>query len=270
MSKRLPISDTLSAETIKKGLKASCFGQDVKYLPSTESTNLVAKKLAQEGAQEGILIIADYQVQGRGRLNRKWWSLPGENLLFSLVFRPPFSISHTFRLTMVSSLAVALAIRQEAGLDALIKWPNDVYINGKKVSGILSELEVEDEQLRYVIVGIGINVNSNPSIQPEIRDVATSISMELGRSFSRLKLLKVILGLIEHHYQVLKKGDFSSLKVSWDTLSLISGKKVKVVSKGCLQEGIAESIDEEGFLILRNYSGKSSRIVSADVSLSLV
>ena len=261
---------TLSVENIKEGLETGCFGQEICYLSSTDSTNLVARQLAQEGAREGTLVITDYQTQGRGRLKRSWWSPPGENLLFSIIFRPSFEVTHTFRLTLLSSLAVAEAIRQETGLETLIKWPNDIYLKGKKVSGILSELGVKGEQLQYVIVGIGINVNSDPSTHPEIKEIATSISMELGQSFSRLKLLKVILNLMERYYHILKRGDFNSLKKTWDALSLIKGKAVKVVSKDDLKEGIAESVDEEGFLILRDYSGKRSRIVSADVSLSLV
>ena len=270
MKGQILISDSLSAESIKEVLKTERFGQEVTYLPSTASTNLVAKKHAQQGAPEGSLIITDYQTKGRGRLERRWWSPPGENLLFSLIFRPPFEITQTFCLTALSSLAVAEVIRQETGLEALIKWPNDIYIRGKKVSGILSELGVKDEQLQYVIVGIGINVNSDPSTHSEIRDIATSISMELGRSFSRLRLLKVLLELIESYYHVLKKGDFSLLRHTWDSLSLIKGKRVKVVSREYIQEGVAESIDKEGFLILRDCAGKRTRIISADVSLSLV
>ena len=264
------MDNTLSVENIKEGLETSCLGREINYLLSTDSTNLVAKKLAQEGAKEGTLVITDYQTKGRGRLERSWWSPPGENLLFSLIFRPPFEVTHTFRLTLISSLAVAEAIRQETGLETLIKWPNDIYLKGKKVSGILSELGVKDNQLQYVVVGIGINVNSDPSIHPEIREIATSIRLERGKNLSRLRLLKVILELTERYYRILKRGDFSSLKKTWDALSLIEGKKVQVFSKDDLKEGIAESIDGEGFLILRDYSGKRSRIVSADVSLSIV
>jgi BirA family biotin operon repressor/biotin-[acetyl-CoA-carboxylase] ligase len=270
MKDQLRVNDTLAVENIKEGLDTSCFGQEISYLSSTESTNLVARQLAQEGAREGTLVITDYQTQGRGRLKRSWWSPPGENLLFSLIFRPPFEATHTFRLTLISSLAVAEAIRQETGLEALIKWPNDIYLKGKKVSGILSELGVKGEQLQYVVVGIGINVNSDSSTYPEIKEIATSLSLELGKRFSRLKLLKAILELIERYYHVMQRGDFNSLKHTWDALSLIKGKKVKVVSKDEFKEGVAESIDEEGFLILRDYSGRKSRIVSADVSLSLV
>ncbi len=267
---QLLVSDTLSVEAIKEGLKTACFGQAVRCLSSTESTNLVARELAQGGAQEGTLVITDYQTRGKGRLERKWWSPPGENLLFSIIFRPPFEVSHSFRLTVISSLAVAHAIKQETGLEALIKWPNDIYIKEKKVSGILSELGVYDGQLHYAVVGVGININSNPSTYPEIRDTATSVCRELGQDFPRLRLLKVILEMIERYYCRLTKGDFSSLRQTWDALSLIKGKKVKVVSSGLVQEGIAESIDEDGFLMLREYSGARKRIVSADVSLSLV
>lgn len=269
-TQQLLADDNLSAKTIREGLKTACFGQEVQYLASTESTNLTAKKLAHRGGREGLLVITDYQTRGRGRLERRWWSPPGENLLFSLIFRPPFEMNQTFRLTVLSSLAVAESIRRETGLEALIKWPNDVYIKGKKVSGVLSELEVKDEQLQYAIVGIGINVNSDPSIDHEIRDIATSISLELRQSFSRLKLLRVILELIEHYYHVVKEGDFISIRKHWDALSLIKGKKVKVVSRGNIQEGIVESFDKDGFLILRDYSGKRERIISADVSLSFV
>ena len=256
----LMANDDLSAKTIKESLRTVFFGQEVHYLASTESTNLTAKKIAQRGGNEGTLVVSDYQTEGKGRLDRKWWSPPGENLLFSLIFRPPFKIDQTFRLTVLSSLAVARAIRRESGLEAFIKWPNDVYIKGKKVSGILSELGIKDGQLEYVIVGIGINVNSDPSIDREIRNVATSISVELKRSFSRLTLLNVILELIEHYYHILAEGNFISIRKHWDTLSLIKGKRVKVVSRGNIQEGIAESFDEDGFLILRDCSGKRSGI----------
>ena len=243
MSDTLVATDDLSAATIKEGLETVCFGQETIYFPSAGSTNLVAKERAQRGAKEGTLVITDYQTQGRGRFERRWWSPPGKNLLFSLIFRPPLKITQTFRLTVISSLAVAEALREEAGLEALIKWPNDVYVKGKKISGILSEVGIEDEQLQYVIVGIGININSDPSTHSEIRDIATSLSLELGQSFPRLRLLKVILMLIERYYYFLKKGDFNSLRQTWDALSLIKGKKVKVGSRGHIQEGIAESFD---------------------------
>ena len=270
MKDQLLMSDALSAESIRKGIHTVCFGREVMYLPSTESTNLIARKLAREGAKEGTLVVADYQTQGRGRLERSWWSPPGENLLFSVIFRPPFEVVHSYRLTVVSSLAVAHALRQATGLEALIKWPNDIYINAKKVSGILSELGIEDNRLRYVIMGIGININSNPPAFPEISEIATSLYVELGREFPRMRVLKYILELMERYYHLLKEGNFNSLRKAWDELSLIKGKKVKVVSSGFMEEGIAESLDDEGFLILRELSGERKRIVSADVSLSLV
>jgi BirA family biotin operon repressor/biotin-[acetyl-CoA-carboxylase] ligase len=263
-------SDNLSVEAIKTRLQTSCFGKEVIYLPSTTSTNRVAKEAAQKGMQEGTLVITEHQTEGRGRLDRTWRSTPGKDLLFSLIFRPSLTITETFRLTVVSSLAIAEAIRQETGLEALIKWPNDIFIKGKKIAGILSEVSGTSERLEYVIVGIGINVNSNPVVYPEIHDKATSLRREFKQDFPRLELLVTILERIETYYQRLHEGDFSSLKNRWDTLSLIINKSVSVKSMGSAYEGIAESIDDDGILTLRDHTGTRWRIVCADVSLSLL
>ena len=263
-------SDNLSAESIKERLQTSCFGKEVIYLPSTTSTNRVAKKAAQKGVQEGTLIITDHQTEGRGRLDRTWWSPPGKDLLFSLIFRPSLTITQTFRLTVVSSLAIAEAIRQETGLEALIKWPNDIFVKGKKIAGILSEVSGTSETLEYVIVGMGINVNSNPAAYPEIHDKATSLRREFRQDFPRLELLVTILEHIETYYQRLHEGDYSSLKNRWDALSFITNKSVSVKSMGSAYEGIAESIDDDGILTLRDHTGTKWRIVCADVSLSLL
>jgi BirA family biotin operon repressor/biotin-[acetyl-CoA-carboxylase] ligase len=265
----LTFSDTISEDAIRKSLHTACFGQKITFLPTVSSTNLIARKYAREGAAEGTVVVTDYQTGGKGRLERSWWSPPGENLLFSLIFRPSLAITHTFKLTVLSSLAVAEAIRRETALDALIKWPNDVYIRNKKVSGILSELGVSGDRLDYVIIGIGINVNSNPSAAREISTIATSLCEESGRPISRVRLLPVILGLIEQYYDTMKEGNFGAVKRAWEARSLIKGKRVKITSQDSESEGIAESFDQEGFLILCDASGVRRRIVSGDVSLSL-
>jgi BirA family biotin operon repressor/biotin-[acetyl-CoA-carboxylase] ligase len=263
-------SDNLSAGTIKEGLQTSCFGKEVIYLPSTTSTNRIAKEAAQKDMQEGTLVITDHQTEGRGRLDRTWWSPPGKDLLFSLIFRPSLTTTQTFRLTVVSSLAIAEAIRQETGLETLIKWPNDIFIKGRKIAGILSELSGTSEGLEYVIVGIGINVNSDPKDCAEIYQTATSLWRELRQEFPRLQLLTTVLAFMEIYYQQLQAGDFSLLKSRWDTLSLITNRKVSVESRGEVFEGIAESIDDDGVLNLRDHTDTIKQIFCADVSLSLV
>ncbi len=238
MNNQLSRSDTLSAESIKERLQTSCFGQEVLYLPATPSTNREAKETSpKRNGRKERSVITNHQTDGRGRFDRTWWSSPGKDLLFSLIFRPSLKASQTFRLTLLSSLAVAEAIRQETGLDALIKWPNDVYIKGKKISGILSESGIHRDHLEYIIVGIGINVNSTPSKNPEIEERATSLSMELGENFPRITLLTVILKLIENYYRTIQKGDFHSLKKRWDTLSLINHKKVMVETRDACTRG---------------------------------
>ena len=266
---QLTFSDAISEDAIRNSLKTVCFGKKVKFLPVTDSTNLVAKKCAREGAPEGTVVVADYQTGGKGRFERSWWSPPGENLLFSLVFRPLLAITRTFQLTVLSSLAVVEAIRRETGLYAMIKWPNDVYIKGKKVSGILSELGISGDRLDYVVIGIGINVNSDPSTVQEIKDNATSLCAESGRGLSRVKLLSAILGLVEDYYGIMQEDKFYAVKEKWESLSMIKGRRVKITSPDSQSEGIAESFDQEGFLVLCEDSGTRKRVVSADVSLSL-
>ena len=263
-------SDNLSAETIKEGLQTSCLGKEVLYLPSTTSTNRIAKEAAQKDMPEGTLVITDHQTEGRGRLDRTWWSPSGKDLLFSLIFRPSLTTTQTFRLIVVSSLAIAEAIRQETGLETLIKWPNDIFIKGRKIAGILSELSGTNEGLEYIIVGIGINVNSDPKDCAEIYHTATSLWRELRHTFPRLQLLARVLGFLEIYYQQLQAGDFSSLKSRWDTLSLITNREVRVESMGEVYKGIAESIDDDGVLTLRDHTDTIKRIICADVSMSLV
>lgn len=265
-----PVSpDPIAADRIQKALRTDCLGHPVRYMPSTPSTNIIANELAREGAKDGTLVITDYQTHGRGRLERKWISPPGEDLLFSLILRPFLKAARAFQVTAAVSLAVAHAIRQETGLDALIKWPNDIYIRGKKVSGILTELGVCGDQLAYVVAGIGINVNSDPSLHPELRGIATSLKLEAQHHMGRVPLLAAILELLERFYSMLKSGRFQELKTMWDALSLITGRQISIVTGEALHEGIAESVDDDGTLIMRNRSGRTNRFVYGDVSLSL-
>ena len=152
-------------------------------------------------------------------------------------------------------------------MEASIKWPNDILIKGRKIAGILSEMGLAGERLKHVIVGMGINVNSDPSGHPEIGDTATSLRRELGKKHPRLPLLTVILELIARYYQRLGEGDFRSLKQSWDARSAITGRHVRAASMGCITEGLAESIDDDGLLTLLDTAGGRRQIVSADVSL---
>jgi BirA family biotin operon repressor/biotin-[acetyl-CoA-carboxylase] ligase len=254
---------------VKAGLKTSLFGQEVYYYPKIDSTNASARQLAEAGAKEGTLVITDEQLKGRGRLSRSWISPPKKDLLFTLVFRPDLKPLQVFRLTLLSSLAIAEAVERETGLKPRIKWPNDLYLENKKLCGILTELAGEQDRVSYCLLGIGININSDPSIYPEIRDIATSLSQCLKREVPRVQILKAILESMEENYHRLKKEGIAGLREEWNNRSFILGKKVVVSSDKTEEYGIAESIDEDGFLILRDEKGERKRILSGDVSLRL-
>jgi BirA family biotin operon repressor/biotin-[acetyl-CoA-carboxylase] ligase len=183
--------------------------------------------------------------------------------------RPALKPAQTFQITAAASLAIAHAIRQKTGLDALIKWPNDIYLGEKKTSGILTELGIVNNQLTYVIVGIGINVYSDPTLHPDLQKTATSLRLETGRPLARLPLLAAILELLEQFYSRLASGTFRELKTMWDALSLIQGRQITISAGEEVHAGIAESVDDDGTLIVRNRNGETQRFVCGDVSLAL-
>ena len=261
--------DRMTEGRIATALRTTLLGHPARYLPSTDSTNIIAHEAARAGGKDGTLVITDHQTHGRGRLDRKWLSQPGEDLLFSLILRPALAPAQAFQLTATTSLAVAHAIRRETGLDACIKWPNDIYIREKKASGILTELGITGEELAYAVIGIGINVNSDPALHPELRTIATSLLLETGQAVDRLTLLAAILEELEQCYKRLKGGEFDALKIMWDALSLITGRQITIANGDTLHQGVAESVDDDGTLIVRDRNGSASRFVCGDVSLSL-
>ncbi len=259
----------LSPLLIKRGLKTKVLASEIFYYSLLNSTNETAKELASKGAKEGALIVAEEQRRGKGRRERVWLSEGGKNILASIIFRPQLEAGQVFYLTMIASLSIAKAIKEVSGLEARIKWPNDVYLNDKKVCGILTEFSFQKEKINYAIVGIGINVNSDPSIYPEIRSRATSILKETGKEISRVELFKLLLSHMEEGYGFLQKGKLAEIREEWEGLSLLKGKMVKVVSNGEVEKGFYKGIDENGALIIQDLKGERKRIVSGDASLEL-
>lgn len=235
------------------------------YYSSIGSTNDLLKELAAQGAPEGTLVIADEQTAGKGRLDRKWLAPPGTSLLLSLLFRPNLAPNQAQRLTMICSLAIADAIEGLTGLPVDLKWPNDILIWGKKAGGILTELGTTGAYLDYVVVGMGLNVNLAVSTLPELRDMATSLSEELGREVSRLELLWRILGQIETRYNSLSRGE--SPHEDWAARLINLGRQVQVTTPRGVLVGWAEGVDADGALILRTPDGQRKRILAGDVTL---
>ncbi|MFC1903396.1 biotin--[acetyl-CoA-carboxylase] ligase [Chloroflexota bacterium] len=256
------VEDGLSPASITGNLATRFIGQKVIYYPRLTSTMDMARREARKGAAEGSIVLAGEQTAGRGRLKRVWLS-PEGNLALSIILYP--EMLHLPCLVMLASLAVVHAVEEITGLKAQIKWPNDVLINGKKVSGILIESDVRGNTVAYAIIGIGINLNARFSGFPEILPGATSIATELGKEVSRVDMIRCLLVEAEKLYLTLPAGDF--VYREWRDRLVTLGKKVQVKSGDTILEGIAESVAEDGRLLLRHANGNNTTVVAGDVSL---
>ncbi|MFQ5904417.1 MAG: biotin--[acetyl-CoA-carboxylase] ligase, partial [Candidatus Binatia bacterium] len=261
--------DRLWPARIRNALSTEVIGREIVYLPVIDSTNLLAKKLAAEGRPEGTLVLAEDQTQGRGRMGRSWVSPAGENLLFSLILRPALQPVEVFRLTILSSWATAKAIASLLPLTPQIKWPNDILINDRKAGGILIEFAAEQDRVAFVVVGIGLNVNFDPCTHPELAEIATSLAKEEGRKVDRLALLVALLQGLDQGYRLLKEQRFLSIWEEWQSLLMILGRRVRIISGEEIEEGSVEGVDENGALILTDLQGRRKRIYTGDISLRL-
>jgi len=256
------MKESISAEAISNGLESTLIGQRILYYPLTTTTMEIARQEARLGTPEGTVIVAGEQTAGRGRLGRSWLS-PRGNVALSVVLYPRRSLLSS--LIMLASLAVVHCIKAITGLKAEIKWPNDVLINGRKVCGILIENDVQKDKINYSILGIGVNVNLEIADIPEIQSTAASLSQELRRNVSRLNVIRCLLLEIEKLYLALKAGE--SIYEEWRDNLVTLGKKVRVTAGETVSEGIAESVDRDGSLLLRQSDDSLIRIVAGEVTL---
>lgn len=254
--------DSLSPEAITRNLAAKLIGQRVICYPSLLSTMEVAREEAQRGAPEGTVVIADEQTAGQGRMGRVWLS-PGGSVALSIVLYP--DLTYLPSLIMVASLAVVHSIELVTGLKPQVKWPNDILIAGKKVCGILLESSLRGNMVDYSIVGIGVNVNLTPSDLGEFPLPATSLSEELGGEVSRLDLVRQLLLEMDRLYLSLLAG--GSVYEEWRDRLVTLGRQVTVTWGKARYDGIAESVDRDGSLLLRRVDGVLTRIVAGDVTL---
>ena len=255
-------NNSLSSASITKSLGTRFVGQRVIYHPRLTSTMEVAKREARLGAAEGTVVVAGEQTAGRGRMGRLWLS-PKGNIALSIILHP--GLVYLPSLIMLASLAVVHSIEVVTGLKAQIGWPNDVLIKGRKVCGILVESDVQGETVAYAIIGIGMNVNLGISDFPEISSSATSLSGELGREVSLLSMIRQLLVEVERLYQTLLVGE--SVYPEWRDNLVTLGRKVEVSSGNIRYEGIAESVDRDGSLLLRRSDGSLIKVIAADVTL---
>lgn len=259
--------DVLTAEDIRSSLSTSWLGRTVKVMKTVDSTNLEAKRLAEAGASHGTLVTAEEQTSGKGRRGRSWISVPGQGVWMSFVLRPDIELENSSMLTLVAALAVEKGIKDAAGIDGRIKWPNDVLVNGKKVCGILTELSAQMDELNYIVVGIGINANIG-QFPEEVRDKATSLLAETGETVDRTRLLCQVLKHFEHDYEQFKKTeDFSELMEEYNGFLAHFGQEIKVVRGK--DEYICRSggINRRGELRVEDSLGRTQEIFSGEVSI---
>jgi BirA family biotin operon repressor/biotin-[acetyl-CoA-carboxylase] ligase len=248
--------------------KTKVIGRDIRVFEETTSTNDVIEKLARDGVKEGVVVFAESQTRGRGRLGRKWMSPAKRGLWFSVLLRPNLHPQETTRLTVASATALRRAIESQTGLKPEIKWPNDILIHGRKVAGILTELSGELDQVKYVILGIGVDVNlSQGDFPAELRKLATSLKAELGKPVSRPELAVAILRELDHDYARIASGQFAAVADEWEEHGTTIGQEVIIRTGDRRVRGRAESLGEDGALLLRTEHGHLERIIGGDVTL---
>ena len=261
--------DVMSLSELEPLLKTEFIGKNIIYLDSIDSTNIYAKKKAEDPFREGTVVIADEQTVGRGRLGRNWVSTKGKGIWMTIMLKPDIQPSDAPKLSIVAALAVANALRSCCRVNARIKWPNDIVTGGKKLSGILTEMSAEADEIKYVIIGIGINVNMEADdFGQEVSNIATSIRIEKGIPVLRKTLAASVLLEFEKIYKVFEKDacikDFLD---DYKGRSAVLGKEIRLINKKEEITGRAVDISEEGHLVIELADGSLREIMSGEVSI---
>lgn len=260
--------DALTASELAHGLPPRCIGRRIVSLRETESTNLHAFHLADEGAVEGTVVIAETQTGGRGRLGRRWESPPGVNLYCSVIIRPPISPLHASQLTFLSAVAVSRAIEKTTPLRPLIKWPNDILVNGRKVAGLLNEMNAETDTIHCVVLGIGVNINMSREQFPEgLRQPASSLALECCATVDRREFTRTLLSELDTLYDGYLRDGFAAVRDEWLARSMVMGKRVRVSFGEGESSGEVAGIDADGALLLRKGDGSLERVLAGDVTV---
>lgn len=260
-------ADVMTASELAAVLETEWVGKRLAYFDETDSTNVQARRLAEAGAPHGTLVAADCQTAGKGRRGRSWSSPKGEGIWMSLLLRPAFAPACASMLTLVAGMAAVRGIERACGLHPLIKWPNDLVLNGKKICGILTEMSTEDEMIRYVVIGMGINVN-NTEFPEELKGTAASLRMELGREVRRSPIIAETARAFEEYFGIFSRTrDMAGLREAYDSLLVNRDRQVCVLDPRGEYRGRALGIDDQGSLLVEREDGQVSRVISGEVSV---
>lgn len=262
------VPDIIDVAKIKAALETTSFGQVIHYEEQLASTQPVAHQLAQQGAQEGTIVICEQQTAGKGRMLRPWVSEKGKGIWMSVILRPDVPTYKAPQFTLVAAVAVAKAIEDVVDVRPEIKWPNDLLINGYKCTGILTEMQAEPDRINALIMGIGINVNHAAEDFPEeLRPIATSLKMITNKEIDRATLIARILFYLEQYSAAYVADGFTHIKKEWENYSCTLGNRIRVTTLREQFVGQAIEISEEGILSVRLDDGEVKRVYSADITL---
>ena len=263
----LTVPDILSKSEIESRLDGGWIGKQVYFAEEVDSTNTWGKRLAEEGAPHGTLVVADEQTQGRGRRGRSWQSPKGTNISMTLILRPDLEPARASMLTIVMGLSVAQGLKELLKLPVQIKWPNDAVLNGHKLCGILTEMSAQIDYINYVVVGTGINVNL-PEVPEELKDIATSLLIETGHRVNRAEVIGAVLRAFARNYEsFLVRGDLTGLLNAYNEILANRDRQVRVLDPKEPYEGVALGINARGELLVRKADGSISEVYAGEVSV---
>lgn len=254
--------DRLFPFEITRNLNTKFVGKKIHYFDYLSSTMDTAMQLGMQGEPGGALVLAESQTKGRGRLGRNWFSPKYKGIYLSLILRPKILPAVSPVLTLLSAVSICEALKNSAGLEAQIKWPNDVFIHHKKIAGILTEMNAEVDKVNFVVIGIGLNVNND---RKSLIAQSTSVKEQLAEATSRILILQELLRRIEANYFILEDKGAAPIIDKWRNFSLTLGKRVKVYCQNKHIEGSAVDIDQDGSLLIRKDSGLIQKVSSGDV-----
>lgn len=260
--------ERVTADEIRLGLKTEFMGRHIHSEEVVDSTQKVAQRLVLEGAPEGTIVIAEEQLSGRGRMDRKWHSPKYTGIWMSVILRPNLPPAKAPQLTLITAVAVVQTIEEITGMTPEIKWPNDILLKGKKLTGILTEMQADADRIHSIIIGIGINVNQKLEDYPEeLKQIATSIAIEYGKKLERAEIIKVLLVKLEKLYSLYLDQGFYPIKLLWESYAISIGKKITARTITGSIYGQALGITDEGVLMIEDASGKVHHVYSADIEL---
>ena len=258
--------DLMLASEIEKDLSCKWLGSPLECLAEIDSTNARLRQLAEDGAAAGTVVIADRQSAGRGRLGRHWESPANVNFYGSILLRPQIPVQQAPQLTFLSAVAVAETLNQLYQLSARVKWPNDILVSGAKIAGLLNEMNAETEQIHFVILGVGVNLNmSTEQFPEELNYPATSVILETGAAIDRVAFVRAFMQRLDGYYGEFLAEGFGPIRRRWEALCDVMNTRVQVDQSPQILRGTVVGLDSDGALRLQLDDGQVERVLAGDV-----